>query len=133
MNKPSPVAPYLPIAVRNLIDALVVSTLGWNCQADRFYQTRTEYILRKRFRPLHDMNDALLLLEAVKPVSYMIQKPISGRHKVTISMGPMNGVLAAADSLPECIFRACLAARGIAIPAELMNVSMAEVYGGQRE
>jgi hypothetical protein len=130
MKKQLP-APYLPIAVQNLIDAVIVSALGWTCQADRFYQSKTTYILRRRFRPLFDLNDALLLLEAMKPVSYMIQKPVSGRYKVSISIGPMQGVLAASDTLPEAIVRGCLAARGIAIPAELREVSMAEVYGSQ--
>ena len=123
--------PCASIAVQNVLDTLIASALGWTCQADRFYQTKTTYILRRRFRPLTDLNDAMLLLEAVKPVSYMIQKPTSGRNKVSISLGPLQGVLAAADTLPEAIVRACLSARGIPIPPEIANVSLAEVYGGE--
>lgn len=119
--------------VQEVLDQLISSALGWTCQADRFYYTRTEYILRKRFRPLTDLNDAFRLLDAIKPTSYMIVQPPGGRPKVSISIGPLQGSLSTAASVPEAIVRSCMAVRGIAIPAALSNVSMAEIYASARE
>lgn len=125
--------PYLPMLVQEVLDQLISSSLGWTCQADRFYYSRTEYILRKRFRPLTDLNDAFRLLESIKPTSYMIVQPPGGRPKVSISTGPMQGALATAATVPEAIVRACMAVRSVDIPHALLNVSMAEIYASARE
>lgn len=119
--------------VQEVVDELIKNALGWTCQADRFYTSRTEYILRKRFRPLTDLNDAFRLLESIRPTSYMIVQPPGGRPKVSISTGPMQGSLATAPTVPEAIVRACMAVRSIEVPSSLQTVSMADIYASARE